>query len=160
MSESLMIELKPMTAQAYEHFTALSRVDFAAAKSRAERLSISEGQKIATDAWINLLPQGQETPLHHFYTAWKDGQDIGMVWFKEERDWETPYGYLYQVWVWDQYQRQGLAKALMAGLEEKLKQLGLPRLRLHVFAFNERAIGLYEKLGFETTNIMMVKELI
>lgn len=154
-----MIELKHMTAEAYEHFTALSRIDFAAAKSRAERLSTSEGHKIAADAWSSLLPQGKATPLHHFYTAWKDGQDIGMVWFKEERDWETPYAYLYQIWVWDQYQGQGLGQALMAALEEKLKQLGLARLKLHVFAFNERAIGLYEKLGFETTNIVMVKEL-
>jgi ribosomal protein S18 acetylase RimI-like enzyme len=154
-----MIELKPMTVEAYEHFTALSRLDFATAKSRAERLSVNEGNRIATEAWSSLLPQGQTTPQHHFYTAWKDNQDIGMVWFKEERNWETPYGYLYQVWVWDQYQNQGLGKAVMTALEEKLKQLGLPRLRLHVFAFNERAIGLYEKLGFETTNIVMVKEL-
>jgi ribosomal protein S18 acetylase RimI-like enzyme len=154
-----MIQLKPMTPEAYEHFTGLSMVDFAEAKSRAERLSLDEGHRIARDAWSSLLPQGQHTPLHHFYTAWNEDQDIGMVWFKEERNWETPYGYLYQVWVWEQFQRQGYGKALMIALEEKLKLLGLPRLRLHVFAFNERAIGLYEKLGFETTNIVMVKEL-
>ncbi len=154
-----MIELKPMTAEAYKHFTELSMLDYAEAKSRAERLTLTEGHRIAHDAWASLLPQGQHTPLHHFYTAWKGEQDIGMVWFKEERDWSTPYGYLYQVWIWDEFQGQGLGEAAMRALEAKLKEIGLPRLRLHVFAFNERARKLYEKMGYETTNIVMVKEL-
>lgn len=154
-----MIELKPMTTEAYASFTKLSMVDFAEAKSKAERLSSEEGHRIARDAWSTLLPQGQATPLHHFYTAWKDGKDIGMVWFKEERDWQTPYAYLYQIWIWDEFQGEGLGEATMAMLEIKLKALGLNRLRLHVFAFNERARKLYEKMGYETTNIVMVKEL-
>lgn len=154
-----MIELKVMTAEAYESFTKLSMLDFAEAKSRAERLSITEGHKIAADAWSSLLPQGQQTPLHHFYTAWSQDRDIGMVWFKEERNWETPYAYLYQVWIWDEFQGEGRGEATMKELERKLKEMGLHRLRLHVFAFNERARKLYEKMGYETTNIVMVKEL-
>jgi ribosomal protein S18 acetylase RimI-like enzyme len=82
-----------------------------------------------------------------------------MLWFKEERNWETPYGYLYQVWVWDEFQGQGLGRELMKALETELLSRGLKRLRLHVFAFNERAVKLYESMGFETTNLVMVKEL-
>lgn len=154
-----MVQLKPMTADAYAQFTKLSMLDFAEAKSRAERLTMTEGHRIAHDAWASLLPQGQQTPLHHFYTAWKDGQDIGMVWFKEEREWRLPYGYLYQVWIWDEFQGIGLGAATMTALEAKLKDMGLPRLRLHVFAFNERARKLYEKMGYEATNIVMMKDL-
>jgi len=154
-----MVELKLMTTEAYARFTKLSLLDFAEAKSRAERLTLTEGHRIAHDAWESLLPQGQQTPLHHFCTAWKDGQDIGMVWFKEERGWSSPYGYLYQVWIWDEFQGKGWGEAVMNALETKLKEIGLPRLRLHVFAFNERARKLYEKMGYEATNLVMMKEL-
>ncbi len=154
-----MLLLKKMSEEAYERFTALSMKDFAEAKARAERLSVEEGQRIADSAWKSLLPQGQETETHHFFSAFRDNIEIGMLWFKEERNWETPYGYLYQVWVWDEFQGQGLGRELMKALETELLSRGLKRLRLHVFAFNERAVKLYESMGFETTNLVMVKEL-
>ena len=147
-----------MTPEAYEHFTTLSKKDFAAAKARGERLSLAEGERIAEEAWKN-LPSGQQTPGHHFFTAWNNNQDIGMVWFKEERNWETPYAFLYQIWIWDEFQGQGLGKELMGLFEAEVQKLGLKRIRLHVFAYNRRAHEMYLKLGFEETNVVMVKEI-
>ncbi|MBY0517375.1 MAG: GNAT family N-acetyltransferase [Bacteriovoracaceae bacterium] len=154
-----MIQLKPMTQLAYEHFCEISKKDYAQSKSKAERLSVHEGEKIAEDAWEKLLSDGLSTPLHHFYSAWENDQNIGMIWFKEERDWETPYAYLYQILIWDEYQGRGLGKSLMKHFEDEVKKLNLKRIRLHVFAFNERAIKMYEDFEFEKTNIVMIKEL-
>ncbi len=154
-----MLELRTMLPATFLHFEQLSKNDFAQAKARGEKLSDSEGRKISEEAWASLLPQGQETALHHFETAWLGDKDVGMAWFKEERAWSTPYAYIYQIWIWDEYQGKGLGKQLMQALEDKVKSLGIKRLRLHVFQFNHRACELYESLGYETTNRVMLKDL-
>ena len=46
------------------------------------------------------------------------------------------------------FRRRGIAEALVAGLEEQLRQRGSKALTLEVRDSNEPAIALYEKLGF------------
>ena len=44
-------------------------------------------------------------------------------------------------------------------LEDKVRSLGLEGIALHVFGHNRGAHALYEKLGFQATNIHMFKDL-
>lgn len=37
------------------------------------------------------------------------------------------------------------------------QELGMKKIGLHVFGHNKVARGLYEKLGYETTNVVMAK---
>ena len=46
-------------------------------------------------------------------------------------------------------QRLGVGRAIMVGLLEWARSVGVNRIQLNVFADNHRAIGLYESLGFE-----------
>jgi putative acetyltransferase len=46
-------------------------------------------------------------------------------------------------------QRLGVGRAIMEGLLEWARSVGVNRVQLNVFADNHRAIGLYESLGFE-----------
>ena len=48
------------------------------------------------------------------------------------------------------FRRRGIAEALVAGLEEQLRQRGSKALTLEVRDSNAPAIALYEKLGFMT----------
>jgi RimJ/RimL family protein N-acetyltransferase len=47
------------------------------------------------------------------------------------------------------YRRRGAGKALMEGAEEWARSVGIRKLELHVFPYNEPAIALYEGLGYE-----------
>ncbi|MDB9520083.1 ribosomal protein S18-alanine N-acetyltransferase [Roseofilum reptotaenium CS-1145] len=49
-----------------------------------------------------------------------------------------------------QYQNQGLGQFLLCALLESARQRGLERATLEVKASNQRALGLYQKLGFLT----------
>ena len=51
------------------------------------------------------------------------------------------------------YRRRGIAEALVAGLEEKLKQRGSRALTLEVRDSNVPAITLYENLGFQQVGL-------
>ncbi|MGH3021589.1 MAG: GNAT family N-acetyltransferase [Gaiellaceae bacterium] len=47
------------------------------------------------------------------------------------------------------YRRQGIGRALMEAAEAWAREVGVRKLELHVFPYNEAALGLYEALGYE-----------
>ena len=56
-----------------------------------------------------------------------------------------------------QHQRRGYATEAFAALEGEARSRGLAGIGLHVFGHNPGARALYEKLGYEATNINMFK---
>ncbi|MDX8044968.1 GNAT family N-acetyltransferase [Gracilibacillus sp. S3-1-1] len=57
-------------------------------------------------------------------------------------------GFIYELFVLDEYRSKGISKQLMKTAIEQLKQEGYSEVRLSVFEGNQ-AIKLYESLGFE-----------
>ena len=47
------------------------------------------------------------------------------------------------------YRRRGVGRALMEAAEDWAREVGVHKLELHVFPYNEAAIGLYEGMGYE-----------
>ena len=54
---------------------------------------------------------------------------------------------------------KGYGKQLMLLIEEKARELGLKSLGLHVFAYNDVALKLYETVGYEVSSLNMRKNL-
>jgi ribosomal protein S18 acetylase RimI-like enzyme len=65
--------------------------------------------------------------------------------------------YVYEVLVHPEHRRQGHARRAFMLLEQEVRQRGLAGIALHVFGHNAGARHLYERLGFRTTNINMLK---
>ncbi len=57
-----------------------------------------------------------------------------------------------------QQAKHGNRQALLA-LDAKVKELGVGKIALNVFAHNHVAQALYEKMGFEITSFYMSKDL-
>ena len=47
------------------------------------------------------------------------------------------------------HRRRGIGRALMEAAEDWARETGVSKIELHVFPYNEAAIGLYERLGYE-----------
>lgn len=63
-------------------------------------------------------------------------------------------GFIYELFVLDEYRGKGISKQLINTAVEQFKQEGFSEIRLSVFEGN-KAIKLYENLGFETRTISM-----
>lgn len=79
---------------------------------------------------------------------------VGIIWISQKAPNE---GFIYDFVIFEQYQGQGYGKKAMKEAEIIAKQLGMNKIGLNVFGHNKIARGLYEKMGYEITNITMAK---
>jgi mycothiol synthase len=84
----------------------------------------------------------------------RDGRLAGFCWMKVHPDHHPPLGELYVVAVDPDFQGLGLGRALVvAGLHWLKSQRGLDATMLYVDAAHQRAVGLYQSLGFSVDHL-------
>ncbi|KQV35592.1 MULTISPECIES: GNAT family N-acetyltransferase [unclassified Rhizobium] len=72
-----------------------------------------------------------------------DGRAAGIGACENEDD------YISDIWVSPEFEGRGVGSALVRALEREILSRGYPAARIHVAAANERALGLYERLGYK-----------
>ena len=86
-----------------------------------------------------------------FRMAWEDGELVGFCWTKVA---DHPIGEIYVIGVAPGHQGRGLGKALiLEGLRYLNEEVGLDRGMLYVDAGNEKAVAVYERLGFRLDHV-------
>lgn len=123
-------------------------------------LTFVEAQKKSDEDFAKLLPDGVKTADQHIF-AIKDNNShwIGTLWFGVRGAVDNRKAFIYDIILDDETRGKGYGKQAMQLLEVEVKKLGLRHIGLHVFGHNKIARSLYEKLGYETTNVNMEKTL-
>ena len=152
-----MITLEPMTEAEYQRFLEPAIAEYAHDHVQAGQWTAEEAVEKARNEFLALLPDGVKTPNHYLFTLVNEAQqNVGMLWFAMRGQGEA---FVYDVRVDDAFQRRGYGSQAFLELENKARDLGATRISLHVFGKNHGAIALYNKLGYEPTNILMAKTL-
>ncbi|MFZ3579932.1 GNAT family N-acetyltransferase [Virgibacillus sp. DJP39] len=92
----------------------------------------------------------------YYLIATENNELMGWILIGASKDQfsNKPIGFIYELFVLDEYRGKGIAKQLIESGIEQLKQEGYSEVRLSVFAGNQ-AIKIYERLGFENRTITM-----
>jgi ribosomal protein S18 acetylase RimI-like enzyme len=116
--------------------------------------------RLAQEAFDKLLPQGVATPNNHFFTICDPATPtgVGMIWFAVKQRESGKIAFVYDVLIKPKFQRMGYATSAFAALEKEASSRGLWGIALHVFGHNVAARALYDKLGYQPTNINMFKQ--
>lgn len=156
-----MIELTPMTASEFIAYMKIAVPNFANEKMRAEGLTRKEADKVAKDSFGTLLPKGVKSPGQHLFTVREKGagKKLGFLWFARKKSGKGDYAYLYEIYLAKSARGKGVGTQAMALLEAEARKLRLRAIGLHVFGHNTVAQGLYAKIGYRPTNIVMTKDL-
>lgn len=106
-----------------------------------------------------LLPRGVDTPDHYLRTILKEpeGVAVGRLWYAVRREEGPAHLFVYDIIIAESARGKGYGEAAMRALEPIAREMGLPRIALHVFGHNEPAIRLYERIGYKPTNLLMSK---
>src|SRR5258706_6564681 len=109
----------------------------------------------------SLLPDGLDTPDNFLFEILDDegGLIVGYVWYKVERKHGSCSAYVYDLEVKPEHRRRGHAQRALKALELLATEFGATSIGLNVFANNNGAQALYQKLGYVPTNFNMGKSL-
>jgi ribosomal protein S18 acetylase RimI-like enzyme len=91
----------------------------------------------------------------------EDGELVGyaMGWLRHRFLGKGQTGYVNDVFVTEKARRKGIGGALMKTLVAWFKSRGADKVDLYVYAANEKAMGLYDSLGFRIIAHRLTKEL-
>jgi GNAT superfamily N-acetyltransferase len=92
----------------------------------------------------------------YYVIAIEEDQLMGWILLGASKDQFTDKmnGFIYELFVIEEYRGKGISKRLMESAIDFLKQAGHSEVRLSAFAQN-KAIKLYEKMGFNIRTITM-----
>ena len=155
----MVINLVRMSEYDFNQFLDTSIDNYANEKVAAGNWRAEEAFERSKQEFARLLPEGKETKGHTLYTivVQNSEEKVGSLWVKTDN--EAKEAFIYEFNVHHDKQGNGFGTEAINVLEGILKDYGITGLSLHVFAHNKQAIRLYERLGFETTNINMKKKL-
>jgi len=156
-----MVQLVKITEAEYRIWLERTIAEYAEEKVRAGNWKGDEALKRSEKTFRDLLPGGVDTPDQYLFSIVDEasGCSVGVLWFAREDRYPKPVAYVFDLLVYEPYRRQGYAEQAMLAMENRVKAMGLDEISLHVFGHNRSARHLYEKLGYETTNVYMSKRL-
>jgi ribosomal protein S18 acetylase RimI-like enzyme len=155
-----MIVLVPMTAEEYEVYLDVIVPDYAREHVEAGNWPEEGAEERAEKEMREVyLPEGVATENNYLFTLVDPeiGEKVGMLWYAILERGNKRQAFVYDVIVDEAYRRRGYGYQAFQKMEEIVKADGVDMIALHVFGYNVGAKAMYEKLGFEVTDISMKK---
>lgn len=154
-----MLRLKKMNEIEFDAFYTLSQSNYIQDKMRANGLSFEEAQKIAKMDFDRYLPSGLLSPDNFLFYLMSGEGHVGHLWYVTRGSELNKKAFVADIFLNESARGKGYGRAAMTLLIEQAVAQDCKSIGLHVFGFNEVAIHLYKKLGFEVTDLMMEKSL-
>jgi ribosomal protein S18 acetylase RimI-like enzyme len=157
----MMIRLTTLDEEDYRAWLDQAVGDYAEEKVRSGNWPEEGARQRSAEGFKKYLPEGPATKNAHMYSILDEelGAKVGMIWFSVINEQAKPSAFILDLVVYENYRRRGYGEQAMLAAEEKVRELGMDTIMLHVFGHNRAARGLYEKLGYEVTNLNMMKKL-
>ena len=155
-----MVNFKPMSAEEFAQWRDRGVKEYAEDKVRVGNASRDQALEAANQQLEALLPNGLETPDTYLFNVVDQNtqKTVGTLWIQIRNQRQEIF--LADVRVHEQYRRRGFGRETMRALEAFAKDMGIPKISLHVFGDNDAALRLYRSVGFVVTNVLMSKEVL
>ncbi|WP_379157083.1 GNAT family N-acetyltransferase [Paenibacillus sp. sgz5001063] len=156
-----MIRLVQMDETTFQFFMSQSTRDYAEDKIKAGAWDTETAMQLSQDEMNKTLPDGLHTEGAYIFSIVETDSDTqaGYIWFNVIEGRSGREAFIYDFYVFEQYQGKGYGKQTLLALDEEARKLNITKIGLHVFGQNNRAFELYKKMGFLVTDITMSKEL-
>ena len=148
-----------MKEEEFQKYAMNSAAEYARDKVASGNWHPDEALMRAEQEFQNELPKGLNTENQYLYSLEDSGtgQNVGMIWFMLDIKRPIPVAFIFDFVIFEPFRRKGYGSKALKSAEQKVGKLGAKRMELHVFAFNTSARALYEKAGYQVTNLNMAK---
>lgn len=155
----MCVYLKKMSKKAFESFYEDSIIDYANEHVKSGDWKTEGSIERARTEFENLLPEGLDTNNQCLLSVINNNVDIGYLWLHIYEGEYQKQCFIYDIKIKETYRGQGLGTKTLKCIEQYCKDKDVESIGLHAFGHNKRAVALYNKMGFETTNYRMEKKL-
>lgn len=151
-----MVHLVPMTEAEFTPYRARLMQDYAQEHVKAGNWHPSEALQRAEKEFRHLLPDGLATKNQYLFSIQDEatGLKVGMIWFAVDDTRPQPSAFIFDFVIQPEFRRRGFGLQTLQVLEEKVKELGVHGISLRVFGHDKAARALYEKAGYEVTDLL------
>jgi ribosomal protein S18 acetylase RimI-like enzyme len=159
----VIVRLVPMTAAQYEEWHERSVQGYAEEKAKAGNWPADDALRRSREEFARLLPDGLATSGNWLFSVEDADSEtaVGILWLARmpgEGD-AGRRAFIYDFEIDAAHRRRGYGRAALAALDERARELGFAEIGLHVFGHNLAARALYERAGYEVTNVNMSKRI-
>lgn len=156
-----MIELLELPRERFSSYRDDLTRDYARDKVLAGTWSPEEAPRRAAADLDGLLANGTETEGHYLYLLRDRSttEEVGVVWLAVLDSGVGRSVWIYDIQIHGPFRRMGYGTQALRAVEERAIELGAVNVELHVFGHNPAARSLYEKVGYETTSVVMRRRL-
>ena len=113
----------------------------------------------STDSLLNaMFPDGRTTEDNVVFAIEEEGRPVGALWLG--RNAEMPHRWaVWEIFLENEHRAHGLGTQAMLLAEDEVRSRGGTEMTLNVYAYNDVARHVYEKIGYEPTAMQMRKVL-
>jgi ribosomal protein S18 acetylase RimI-like enzyme len=156
-----MVRLVPMTDVELQVYVAYAVDNYAQEHVKAGNWLLEEAHQKSAQEFKQLLPDGVASKNQHLFSIEDipSGRKIGMLWFAVNIKGTHQTAFIYDFMIDEGYRGKGYGRLALVALDKQAAAMGIESISLHVFAHNSAAIRLYEKLGYEVTDLHMAKKI-
>lgn len=156
-----MVRLVPMSLQEFEEFMIISMNDQAQGQVTAGEWKAEEAQGNIERLRSEFLPNGLATPNHYFFTIEEPttSAKVGGLWYTVMEQAGKRLVFVVDIQIYSEHRRRGYGSQAFMAMEDKVREMGIASIGLHVFKHNPSARAMYEKLGYTGTDESMSKKL-
>ena len=152
----VMINFRAMKTEEFPAYRDYFVIDYANEIAVNFGYTIEKGLAIAQKELEDDLPQDVSTADNILLCIEEsDTNTLGYLWCKCIDNGETAF--ILDFVIFEDYRGLGYGKTALIVLVERLSQAGVVQIKLRAASDNDRALRLYEKLGFHVTGYNTVK---
>lgn len=150
-----MVSLNPMEPNDFDVFMEHGIMVYAQDNIKSGTWQPDEALEKSREEFQRLLPEGLKTKDQYLFTILDNNSNnkIGVLWVQVKMNTSPRKAFICDFIIEPQFRGQGYGKQALQALDEKLIQMNVESVSLHVFAHNTNAVGLYETMGYLPTNL-------
>lgn len=154
-----MIKLEKMSKHDFADYVPNAIVEYADQKVKAGTWDEEEALNLSKESFEKLLPNGENTEGHYLFSIVEliKQRKIGYLWFQCFASLAAKTAFINDFYIFEEFRGRGYGTQAMKALDTEVRKLQISKITLHVFSHNKRAIALYQKAGFEDTDLIMAK---
>ncbi|ERM60857.1 GNAT family N-acetyltransferase [Vibrio cyclitrophicus] len=153
-----MIKLRPMTSSEYPAYCDYFIDDYSREIVENYGHSLDRAIELANQDLLRSFPNGLETNVHALLCVESGSELVGYLWHSiNAADKST---FIYDFFIFPNFRNNGYGKLAISVFESQLKSVGIEQIKLRVAYQNQRALKLYQEIGFAISGYNMSKKIV